>query len=110
VKPGLTPQFAAVAGLPDVMSRTEVAAYCRVSLRTFDSHIQPFLPAARIGRRVLFLRADVLAWIESKARSTSVDEVPVASGGGLIRDRVSASTRAQEILAHIRHRRARRRP
>ena len=48
-----------------LLTRTEAADRCRVSLAAFDAHVRPTLTPKRIGRRVLFLESDLEAWAES---------------------------------------------
>lgn len=42
-----------------LLTRAEAAARCRVSLTAFDAHVRPGLTPKKIGRRVLFLEAEV---------------------------------------------------
>lgn len=51
-----------------LLTKREAAALCRVSLAAFDAHVRPILTPKRIGRRVLFLQADIEAWAESLER------------------------------------------
>jgi|SRR6187551_1849301 len=48
-----------------LLTRTEAADRCRVSLAAFDAHVRPALTPKKIGRRVLFLESDLEAWAES---------------------------------------------
>ncbi len=45
-----------------LLTRAEAAAFCRVSVDSFDAHVRPELPELGVGRRVLFRRVDVEAW------------------------------------------------
>lgn len=51
-----------------MLSREESAAYCRVSLRTFDVHVRPALTPKRIGRRVLFAESELQLFLDGCAR------------------------------------------
>lgn len=58
--------------LPDVATRPEVAAYTRISVPTLarwamDGKGPKFRKA---GGRVLYMRADVLAWLDSLAEAS----------------------------------------
>lgn len=45
----------------ELMTRQEVAMYLKVSLRTvYNYWLKGWLPAVRLGRKVLYRRADVL--------------------------------------------------
>jgi predicted DNA-binding transcriptional regulator AlpA len=67
-------------------SRREAAAFCGVSLPTFDQYVRPQLTAKTIGRRVLFRLADLEAWVESD------DGAAIAVGKGPRRPIASASS------------------
>ena len=47
-----------------LLTRAEAAAFCRCSVDAFDEHVRPHLPELRVGRRVLFRRADVEEWLQ----------------------------------------------
>jgi excisionase family DNA binding protein len=56
-----------VTALPDVATRPEVAAYTRISVPTLARWAMEGKGPKfrRAGGRVLYMRADVLAWLES---------------------------------------------
>jgi hypothetical protein len=92
---------------PGALSRREAAAFCGISLRTFDLRVQPNVPRINIGRRVLFHREDLIKWQEvtKVGSSWSIEEPASGSSGSRIRDAALTSRRASEILAELRRRR-----
>jgi hypothetical protein len=52
-----------------LFTKAEAAEFCRVSLSTFDRHVQRCLPPVRIGGRVLFHREDLLRWLDTQRRA-----------------------------------------
>lgn len=56
-----------------LLTRPEAAAYCRVALGTFDAHVRGALHEVRIGRRVLFRREDLDAWLATPRAGARAD-------------------------------------
>src|SRR5438132_11042667 len=88
-----------------LLTKREAAAFCRVSLRTFERFVQRHLPAVQIGARLLFATEDLNRWLATRRRALAVTPTaaiappasPSRSGGAL-------SSQESEILAHIRSR------
>lgn len=62
-----------------LLTKREAAAFCRVSLRTFERFVQRDLPAVPIGARVFFAAQDVQRWLDQRrgtARGTRLRERP----------------------------------
>ncbi|TAK10588.1 MAG: DNA-binding protein [Anaerolineae bacterium] len=57
--------------MTDLLTRAEAAKVCRVSLRAFEAHVRPDLTPVRIGRRVLFDRSDLDAWLDTRKDGAS---------------------------------------
>lgn len=51
--------------MPPLLTRAEAAEFCHVSVDAFDEHVRPELPERRVGKRVLFRRVDLEAFIVS---------------------------------------------
>ena len=49
---------------PELLTRDEVSRLLHVSISYVDSHM-PDLPKLKLGRKVLFLKDDVLDWLYS---------------------------------------------
>lgn len=52
--------------MPEYMTTAEVADLCRTSSETvrYWRHVAKGPPSFKVGRRVLYARADVVAWLE----------------------------------------------
>lgn len=66
-----------------LFTREEAARYCRVSVRSFERHVRPFLAGLPIGSRMLFPKDELDRWI---------DDTKVA-GRDSIPERASLTTR-----------------
>ena len=54
-----------------VMTAREVAALLRVNIKTvYEATRQNGIPCRRIGRRLLFSRRAIMAWLETQGRVT----------------------------------------
>lgn len=92
-----------------LLTKREAAAFCRVSLAAFDSHVRPTLSPKRIGRRVLFLQEDLEAWAESPSRDgktkpgRSPASPPKRSGtpGSPLLVALLSDPRAQETMTRL---------
>ncbi len=52
---------------PDLLTRQEAMDYLRISKRTLDNLMRKRdIPFIKIGKKVLFRKADIDAWLESK--------------------------------------------
>lgn len=60
------------AARPGLLTRDDAAAFLRVSVRTFERHVQPGLPSVRLGRRVLFRPGDLDAWLVANTTPGSI--------------------------------------
>jgi excisionase family DNA binding protein len=47
-----------------LLTRKEIAGYLRISLVTLGDWVKRGLPCYRKGRRVLFLKSEVLQWVK----------------------------------------------
>ena len=54
-----------------VLTRSEAAAFCRLSLRAFDKRIGVAIPLIKVGRKDLFLRTSLLAYLTKLERKPS---------------------------------------
>jgi hypothetical protein len=69
-----------------LLTKREAAAFCRVSLRTFERFVQRDLPAVPIGARLFFAAEDVQRWLDhrrnglwdQKAAATTPSRMPRA--------------------------------
>lgn len=59
-----------------MMTLQEAARWCRVSVGAFDAHVRSHLPSKKIGRRVVFHRADLEAWAQSEATAAAAKAKP----------------------------------
>lgn len=55
----------------DLLGRVASAKHLGIGARTFDLHVRPGLIPVRIGRRVLFRREDLDAWVEGQQAGAS---------------------------------------
>lgn len=61
---------------PEVMTSDEVAAFLRVNRKTvFEYAARGAIPHQRLGKRLLFARSALLAWLACKGSSTT-GEIP----------------------------------
>lgn len=80
-----------------MMTKAEAAKWCRVSIAAFDAHVRSRLPCKRIGRRVVFHRADLEAWAQAEAVRPAA---PVSRGAPCRRSQTFAgSPLLQQLLA-----------
>ncbi len=49
--------------MPGIFTRVEAAAFCRLSLRSFDRHVRPAVTPARPLYPLRFRRVDLVAWM-----------------------------------------------
>lgn len=63
--------------MPTFMTTAEVAAVVRAPLETvrYWRHIKQGPPSFKVGRRVLYDEAEVLAWIEKQRAAVVPDDV-----------------------------------
>jgi hypothetical protein len=61
---------------PIVVSKEIAAKLLSVSIDTFERSVMPNVRNVRIGRRVLFVVADLDAWVEQNAAVPLVSELP----------------------------------
>ena len=64
----------------DLLTTTEAAAYVGLSHRTLERYrvTGQGPPYLKVGRRVLYRRADLDAWLENKVRRSTSDPGPRA--------------------------------
>ncbi len=86
-----------------LLTRTESAARCRVSLSAFDAHVRPALTPRRVGRRVLFLEADVAAAHVGRVAQPRVTRPTLRqTPGGTWNARYSVNGRRREVSLETR--------
>jgi len=56
------------------LRRAQAAAALGMSVDTFDQHVRPYVPAARIGGVVVYRTADLDSWLAEQATSP-IDDV-----------------------------------
>jgi hypothetical protein len=81
----------------------EAAAFCRVSLRTFERFVQRDLPAVPIGARVFFAANDLQRWLDDR-RNPVLNRTGAATTGhpASARKAHTMSREEREILALLR--------
>lgn len=90
-----------------LLTRIEAARWCRVSVAAFDTHVRPHLPVKRIGRRVVFHRADLEAWAASDEVKPTIEIATsprphrVSSGQSPLRALLQADPRAQDLRERL---------
>ena len=57
------------------LRRAEAAAALGVSLETFDAHVRPHLPVARVGGVSVYPVAALAAWLTSQATAPVEDNL-----------------------------------
>ena len=92
-----------------LVTKREAAAFCRVSLRTFEREVQGQVPAVRIGSRVLFDREDLRRWLDELKglRSTGIRAAVSTTSASPTMAAASMSPRASEIVARLAERQRR---
>jgi hypothetical protein len=58
------------------LRRAEAAAAVGVSVETFDAHVRPFVPAARVGGVTIYPVAGLAAWLDANATALADDLAP----------------------------------
>lgn len=95
-----------------MLTKAEAAKWCRVSIAAFDAHVRPKLPCKKIGRRVVFHRADLEAWAQAEAvrppptmsRGAPSLRPPTFAGSPLLQSLLAspgAKAKADELRATI---------
>lgn len=84
-----------------LLTKPEAAAFCRVSVRTFEIRIQPYVSCYPVGRKPLFKADDLRTWQDAQ-------KIPPPRT--ILRESISAprtsrvqfaTTRGAEILAEL---------
>src|SRR5579884_3948014 len=91
-----------------LLTKVEAAAFCRISIRSFERLVQPHTRTVALGSRVLFFEEDIRQWLE-QLRDGSSSAIPArrySSSGSRTLAVGSTSPRATEILAQLRAKRA----
>lgn len=91
---------------PRFLSRKQAAAFCGLSLWSFDLHVRPALTVKKIGRLVRFLPEDLEAWAVTQKDGPSVVVRRVASTTSVSRTAESSNDPlANAIAARLKKRR-----
>ena len=96
--------FDALGDEPILIDRLEAVRLSGVCANSFDKHVRPLLRERRIGRRVMFVRREVIRWLESGATGSGSSKTNArgskAAGSGS-RAETTSSRRAREILRKL---------
>jgi excisionase family DNA binding protein len=66
-----------VRAMPDCLNADELAAYLRVNRKTVYAYAgSGVLPCGRLGRRLVFSRAAIVAWLARQAAPLSTETAP----------------------------------
>jgi hypothetical protein len=89
---------------PILIDRLEAVRLSGVCANSFDKHVRPLLSERRIGRRVMFVRREVIRWLENGATVSDSSRTnapgPKSAGSGS-RAKTTSSRRAREILRRL---------
>src|SRR5262245_15417825 len=90
-----------------MLTRREAAAFCRVSLRTFERYVLPRIARVRLGGRFFFMKGDLTRWLEQQKVGSSLATRATVSTVSASRTPVvaSSSRREREILSRLRAKR-----
>ena len=89
---------------PILIDRLEAVRLSGVCANSFDRHVRPLLNERRIGRRVMFVRREVIRWLENGATgsdSSRMNAPGSKSAGSGSRAKTTSSRRAREILRKL---------
>jgi hypothetical protein len=87
-----------------LIDRLEAVRLSGVCANSFDKHVRPLLRERRIGRRVMFVRREVIRWLESGATGSGSSKTNARgskSAGSGSRAETTSSRRAREILRKL---------
>ena len=63
-----------VPGMDDFLTKDEAAEFLRVNVRTLGEWVQRGeVPAAKVGRRLVFSRAQLADWLRDKAKAEQAE-------------------------------------
>ena len=94
-----------IGAVSPLLTKREAAAFCRVSLRTFERFVQARLPAVQIGARVFFASEDLQRWVDGQRSGVSTCERQAGLALALRRmAETRLSPQESEILAALRRR------
>jgi len=89
---------------PILIDRLEAVRLSGVCANSFDKHVRPSLSERRIGRRVMFVRREVIRWLENgtagSASSKTSARASCYAGSGT-RAKITRSRREREILRKL---------
>jgi len=90
-----------------LLTKPEAAKLLRISVKTFERKVQPFVPRVMIGSKVLFDREDLQKWVgmQKVGDSDYTSEPASTSSGSDTMGDVKRSARADEILRKLRRKR-----
>lgn len=93
------------------LTRTEAAAFCRVSPRAFDVHVRDVVPTVHVGKRVLFHRQALEAWLlaQGEARATAPASSPAVAEPARVVPLVAPRPKPRAVVSLEEHIRAGRR-
>ncbi len=69
----MPPKDKPAAHAPDILTRVEAAAFCRLSPATFDRHVRHSVTPVRPLYPLRFRRVDLVAWMFADAEGTPPD-------------------------------------
>jgi hypothetical protein len=96
--------FEEVSGESILIDRLEAVRLSGVCANSFDKHVRPLLNERRIGRRVMFVRREVIRWLESGATGSGSSKTSVPGSTSAVsgtRGKTIRSRRAREILRKL---------
>ncbi len=90
-------------------TRAEACAFLRVSRRSFDRHVAPFLGKSRVGARVFFDWEEIRQWLDQQRVGPLSETHAQETGSRASRTKAEGTSdrRAQAIAAKLRNARRR---